>query len=139
MLKKFCAYVGCRELIPITETYCEKHRNSYNHEIRRKIDRRYDDFYHSKEWEQTQSTAMQKYHGLCVYSYIVEHKIVKAGAVHHIIELREDWNRRVDLENLIPISAEIHDGMIRQMYRNDKKKAQAMLFDVLREWKEKGL
>lgn len=139
MLKKFCAHVGCSELIPITETYCEKHRNCYNHEIRRKIDRRYDDFYHSKEWEQTQGFVMQKYHGLCVYSYIVEHKVVSAGAVHHIIELREDWNRRLDISNLIPTSAKLHDGMIRQMYRQDKRKAQAMLFDVLRQWKEKGL
>ena len=37
----------------------------------------------------------------------------------------------------MPVSAAVHDGIIRQMYRQNKQAAQARLFQILREWNEK--
>lgn len=137
MLKKICAHVGCNAVIPAGQTYCDKHQCTYNHEIRRTIDRKYDTFYHSKEWRQLQRAVMQHYHGMCVYSYIVEHVACPAGAVHHIVEVRDDYTKRLDMRNLMPVSAAVHDGVIRQMYRKNKQAAQAQLFQILKQWNEK--
>jgi 5-methylcytosine-specific restriction enzyme A len=133
MLKKICASVGCNAIIPANERYCERHRNAYNREIRRKVDRRYDDFYHSREWRKMQELIMRKYHGLCVYSYIMGHEIIKADAIHHIIELRDDFNNRLNISNLIPVSAEVH-SKIRQWYAEDKAKTQTVLHKCLKRW-----
>jgi fructosamine-3-kinase len=73
------------------------------------------------------------YHGLCLYSLFVDHQIRQADAVHHIVPLREDWSRRVDIGNLIPLSVSAH-SIIEQMYKQDKVKAQALCFDLLTQW-----
>lgn len=133
---KFCARVGCNELVPQGQRYCTKHANTYDREIRYTVDKQYSDFYHSKVWELIQPLVMQKYHGLCVYSLIIEHKVVKAGAVHHIVPIRDDWDRRLDMGNLIPISDSIHDGKVRQWYRDDKIRYEKLFFDCIRQWND---
>jgi 5-methylcytosine-specific restriction enzyme A len=129
-----CPHLGCNEIIPLNQQYCEKHKAAYDNEIRHGADKQFNDFYHSSEWIKTQGLVMMKYHGLCVYSYVVEHKVAQADAAHHIIELREDWSKRLSMSNLIPLSATVHDGVIRSLYfqsRESKQRAQRMLFECL--------
>lgn len=135
MLKKICAATGCKEIIPANERYCDRHKNAYNHEIRRTVDRQYDDFYHSKEWRILQGCIMKKYFGLCVYSYVIEHKTVRAGAVHHIVEIKDNFTLRLCPENLIPLSEETH-SMVRKWYAENKSKTQEMFRECLRLWDE---
>lgn len=147
MLKKFCPWLGCNKIIPASARYCEKHTRMaaereaqrqarYDQSTRLTRDKKYHDFYLSPEWEKVRAYVMARYKGICVYSYVIQSKIAPAKEVHHIIPIRDDWSRRFDVDNLIPLSAAVH-GQVEARYRQDKAKAQAELFGVLQEWKRR--
>lgn len=144
MLKKFCQWRGCKETIPIDQHYCTKHiklseetqkesQKHYDVNVRYTRDKQYFDFYNSKEWIQTKSYVLNRFNGICLYSYYILHKIVPAQAVHHIEELKENWDKRLDIDNLIPLSAKAHD-MMRGLYKRDKEGTQTILRELLKRW-----
>ena len=90
-------------------------------------------FYHSGEWISLRQVVISRYKGLDIYAYYIDNKIVYAEMVHHIIELEEDWNRRLDITNLIPLSNQNHNT-ISAMYLKDKRKAQGRLFELMNRW-----
>ncbi len=106
----------------------------YNHDVRYTRDKKLHVFYNSPEWLQLKQSLINRYHGLCVYSYIVEHKIIRADEYHHIEPIREAWDKRLDADNIIPLSATVHHGVVAQMYKEDKVKAQSYLRELLRQW-----
>lgn len=147
MLKKFCPWLGCREIIRASERYCEKHMQAaaereaqrqaqYDRSTRLARDKQYHNFYLSTEWEKVRGYILARYKGLCVYSYVTHSKIVPAKEVHHIIPLRDDWERRFDVDNLIPLTAAVH-GRVEARYKQEKAKVQKELSDILREWEKR--
>lgn len=151
MLKHFCPWPNCREVIPMGQRYCEKHmaqymqskerrekqrQAKYNRDVRYTRDKSLHDFYNSPEWSQLKQSLINKYHGLCVYSYIVKHQIIRADEYHHIEPIREAWDKRLDADNIIPLSASVHHGVVAQMYKEDKAKAQNYLRNLLWQWNE---
>ncbi len=99
------------------------------------------DFYVSKEWRITRDNVLKLYDGLDIYAYYVQHRIVAADMVHHIEEIEENWARRCDLTNLLPLSDGNH-GIISALYRKDqdtKKATQKLLTRLVEEhWKDVG-
>ena len=81
---------------------------------------------------------LSKANGLDLYEYYINHKIIKADTVHHIVEIREDDTRALDITNLIPLSSSNH-GKIHKMYFKKKKETQEMLFNILGQAKEDGI
>ncbi|NFM95395.1 HNH endonuclease, partial [Clostridium botulinum] len=55
--------------------------------------------------------------------------------IHHIIELKEDWGKRLDRDNLIPLSDKSHKIVHRAYDRSAKDKKQMQ--ELLRELKGK--
>lgn len=98
-------------------------------------------FYVCSEWRRTREAVLRLYDGLDIYACYLQHRIVAADMVHHVIELEEDWTRRLDMENLLPLSRESH-GIISALYRKDraaKEAAQRMLQELIAfHWKEAG-
>lgn len=124
--KKYCARCGCSRLIDITETYCEAHART-NAERNAEYDRTQRDrkakaFYMSAEWQMARAAALARDAGIDVYLYVTEGRVVPAKIVHHIVELREDYTQRSSLSNLISVSKETHEGVIRKAYSNPRKK-----------------
>lgn len=77
-------------------------------------------FYASKGWKQIRRVAMNRYHSLCVYSLIVDNKIVPADVVHHIKPLALHKELGLDIDNLIPLSNGIH-SWIESNYTEDEE------------------
>lgn len=97
-------------------------------------------FYVSSEWRKLRERMLKLYDGLDMYAYYVQHRIVIADMVHHIIELDEDWSRRLDPVNLFPLSKGNH-GIISALYKKEtmKKQTQKQLQDILQKhWEEAG-
>lgn len=141
-LKKYCAHVGCNRLIDISKVYCPIHsrtnaeRNAEYDRTQR--DRRAKTFYNSKEWSIARATALARDTGIDIYLYITEGRVVPATMVHHIKELREDYTKRCDLDNLISVSESTHEGVIKQAYSSNetKKDMQRLLRQCIKKYKQ---
>lgn len=131
--KKYCARCGCSRMIDVTETYCKVHAGisaeRHAEYDRSRRDRKAKAFYNSAEWQMARAAALARDTGIDVYIYLTEHRIVPANMVHHIVELREDYSRRSELSNLISVSRETHEGVIREAYKKPgtKRKMQQEL------------
>ena len=144
MRYKPCNATGCPNLVEIGVKYCDNHKNL---EVKRKRlrNREYDrsrkddkewQFYRSKEWLITRNVVIKKYNSLDLYAYYVENKIVYASTIHHIVELREDWSKRLEISNLFPVSESTHKK-IHILYENGKKEeTQRLLRELLERYKE---
>lgn len=145
MLWKRCR---CGALIPQGMKACEacaagvtkgqKSRHMEYNEYRR--NKRAAAFYVSADWRKVRENTLKLYGGMDLYAFYVQHKIVTADMVHHIIELDEDWNRRLDPENLFPLSNGNH-GIISALYKKEetKKQTQKQLEEIIRKhWEEAG-
>ena len=54
-----------------------------------------------------------------MYVYMTEGVILAADTVHHIIPLKEAWDKRCDKQNLMPLHHDTH-SKIEQMYKKEK-------------------
>lgn len=114
-IKKICP--RCNKIIDATQRYCEPCQakvTAYNNKQydKTKRNKKATAFYHSPEWLEVRLVVLDKSKGIDLYAYIVHKRIVTANTAHHIIELSEAWDRRLDINNLIAVSdgshAEIH-------------------------------
>ncbi|QIB68607.1 HNH endonuclease [Aminipila butyrica] len=140
-LKKTCT---CGKLIDYSAPYCDECQARRKQEQAAKH-RRYDKhirnkeaaaFYNSPQWKHVRAEVIRNYKGLDFYEYYINKQIVYADMVHHIVELSEDWERRLDPRNLIPLAQEGqgNHSMIHKLYLKDKIKAQKLLFSLLNQW-----
>jgi 5-methylcytosine-specific restriction protein A len=142
MLKKLCR---CGKLIEYNKKYCNKcsekieqyrkEKSKYYDKYKR--NKRSTKFYNSKEWIKLRTFVLSKYKGLDLYAYYVDKRIVYASHVHHVIEIEDNWDRRLDINNLIPLSNENH-SKISVLYKKDnkiKQETQELLFNLLERWK----
>ena len=98
-------------------------------------------FYVSSEWRKTRAEAIRRFDGVDIYAFYELHQIQTADMVHHITPIEDDWNRRLDVSNLIPLSNHSH-GIIEALYSKNeqtKKATQKMLYDLIEShWKAQG-
>lgn len=113
-----CLYPGCPELT--NQTYCMKHQLKRMQQRRRdkaKQDEYYDrfkrdqqskQFYHSKDWKKAREQALVRDNYLCQHC-LKKKRFTRATIVHHIVEVKEDWGKRFDIDNLISLCAACHN------------------------------
>lgn len=139
-LKKICR---CGKIIDLGDGICteckskQQQRTKERHKQYKsnRNDRREQKFYTSKEWLQLKEHLKVKYKGLCLWSYFIDNKIVMADVNHHIEPVKESWNKRLDIYNVIPLSNRMHQ-IIHKKYETDKEKTQQELRELLFKWKE---
>lgn len=114
VLLKACR--GCGRLIPQASRMCaecetrqQSRHVTYNNTRR---DPRAAEFYISKEWRELRPVIMSVYEYVDIYALYVEHELItlkESDPIHHIIELEEDWEQRLNPLNLIPLSHKTHN------------------------------
>lgn len=138
-LKKICP--KCHRIIDVGQAYCadctlkreQERANNNKHYDKYHRNQQSRGFYHSPEWDAVRNRAMQRYNGLDIYAYYVLNRIEHADMVHHIVEITEDWNRRLDITNLLPLSNRNHNT-IGAMYQTDKAGTQETLMELIYKW-----
>ena len=129
-LKKFCP--KCNEvLIGIGDKYCEAcmlKAKKDNREDRREYYRAYkqsrdniSDFYNTKEWRAIRLMALAKQLHLCQVC-LAKKIFAKADMVHHIIPLRDDYTKGLELDNLICLCNSCHKKVHAQYDRSESDK-----------------
>lgn len=70
-------------------------------------ERRLQEFYNSKEWKKKRLEIINRCNGLCEICWRLG--IIREGReVHHIVKLRDDWDKRLDNNNLIFVCSSCH-------------------------------
>ncbi|MCS4471110.1 HNH endonuclease [Clostridium botulinum] len=77
----------------------------------------------------------QRDNGLCLMC-LKDKKIVPYDVVHHIIELRQDYNKRIKKHNLLCLCHECHN-IVHTEYKKSKKSKEAIQLMLLNLIKEK--
>lgn len=133
MLYKLCR---CGALIPQgTErcARCEALRTSrhtvYNRQCR---DRQSAQFYVSKEWLRIRPVLLLIYDRVDIWSLHMEKTIKPAEEVHHVEELEDAWDRRLDPFNLIPLNHDTHTRITALYKANEesKRRTQQQLLEL---------
>lgn len=124
----------CGKRIPSGST-CECVKKRHKEYDRYSRDKKSKNFYNSREWERGRAAALDSDGGIDVYLFMTEGKIVIADMVHHIVPLKDDWNKRIDIDNLISLSEGTH-SMIEQMYKKNKGEIIGKLQKMVKEYRE---
>lgn len=133
----------CGALIPQGIARCEtcaKERETRHTEYNRhRRDKKKAAFYVSTVWRKKRAETLASYDCIDIYAFYVQKRIMTADMVHHIVPLEDDWSRRLDTDNLIPLSNQNH-GIIEAMYKDDAKKRemQQLLFELKTQHEQAG-
>ncbi|SHH06089.1 HNH endonuclease [Tepidibacter thalassicus] len=115
-LKKTCA---CGKIIDYNQKYCKECEKKYEQERResnKQYDRhvryskdniKYSKFYHSAEWVKVRQVAIVRDHALC-QDCLKENRITPYDTVHHIVPIKQDWDKRLDVDNLVCLCESCH-------------------------------
>lgn len=105
-----CGEIGCTAVT--RNTYCELHqkniqqpKQNYN---RYKRDPKADGFYKSGKWQRLRAVALARDNGLC-QECKRQGTIRQAKVVHHLIEIKDEWERRYELSNLESLCHSCHN------------------------------
>lgn len=136
MLLKRCK---CGKLIPQQEHMCEACEAAYQtysrHMMYNKTRRNQQaaGFYVSKEWKVLRPQIIRVYNNIDIYALHVGKEILTCQQVHHIVEVEEDWEHRLDPLNLIPLHGSTH-SVISALYKKSektKKETQAKIREII--------
>lgn len=120
MLLKYCR---CGRIIPQGMDRCPacearkiSRHTKYNQQIR---DPKAMAFYSGKEWKAARAIIIPIFDGIDIWAYLIDKEIKPAEEVHHIVELMDDWDRRLDYLNLFPLAHDTHTR-ITALYKHSK-------------------
>lgn len=114
--KKLCKKPSCRALISFDETYCEKHRGTYNrsyNQVRKQSEAEYVRFYKLKPWLEIREVALIRDNYLCV-ACLRKGIITPAQLVDHIVPIKQNWSLRLTLDNLQSLCESCHQVKTKQ-------------------------
>lgn len=106
----------------MTQTQLQEHKrhNSkrYNLSVRDKYDKDYTKFYNSKEWRETRSKVLIKHLYMCKQCLNDGLAVNRSKRliVHHVIELKDDWSKRLDMNNLEVLCGTCHNKLHKRKY-----------------------
>jgi len=132
-LKKLC--IKCNKVIDAPKSYCDecekkiKTIKNQTYDEARKDDKHHK-FYYTKEWRRKREYILNLYNYIDLYELHINKRIIRANTVHHIIEIRDDYSKRLDDGNLFPCSSTTH-SKLDKLYNNDKAGTQLLLKKML--------
>ena len=95
-------------------------------------------FYHTVSWNRARQVTIDSCCGLDLLSLIRNKRIEYGETVHHIIPLKESWNKRLRQDNLIYLTEANHQFVHKEMQR-DREETIKMLQQIKREWNTGGI
>lgn len=128
MISKIC--IRCGKRIPISSS-CScmkkfKDKTNSHHKYNNNIKK----FYSTKEWINLRERCIAKCHGIDLYSLFVLNKVEYGEVVHHIIPIVDDYDKRLDADNLIYLT-ECNHKLIHSLYQSSYDETAAMLRSLL--------
>lgn len=136
-MKKFCSKCGIR-LINKSEKYCDickaKEVNRHKEYNKYRTDFKEQKFYKSKTWITKRNIIKNKDNGLCL-KCLSNKKIVPMDSVHHIEELKDNWDKRLDENNLISLCEQCHQITHLEYKTENKLQVQDLLRSFIKKFR----
>lgn len=112
MIQKRCEKPGCVEYIPRSKKppYCSDHMKQRSRQYNSKRDPKAVQFYRSRQWQHLRLSVLAENHHLCEVCK-AQGKLTAADTVHHIIELKQNWELRLTRSNLQAICRTCHENI----------------------------
>lgn len=92
----------------------------------RRNDKKEQSFYSGQAWRKCSKNIRTHYFGLCIYCwYRNKHnndEINYSSLTHHIVEIKEDWHKRLQTDNLTPLCDECHSKIHTLYDKNEQTK-----------------
>lgn len=120
MPKVICKKIGCKQLVEkgLNNGYCDSHKEFGQQKIEesKKIryaeyDKRRDKklvaFYNGIKWRRLRDFILSRDNYLC-QDCLKQNDIAAAEEVHHIIEVKVDWSKRYEQDNLVSLCKSCH-------------------------------
>ena len=92
-------------------------------------------FYNSAEWSRVRQRVLDL-DKIDVYLYMTQGRVVPADTVHHIVPLKSDWNKRLDINNLMSLHHDTHSTLEREYASRGEKSMVYTLYIFLRKFRE---
>ncbi|AJA49540.1 hypothetical protein CPAST_c34790 [Clostridium pasteurianum DSM 525 = ATCC 6013] len=129
-----CGVCG-KKVLEHTECECEiaKKKEYYNKYRKNRTDIKEQKFYRSDSWIRIKDSVKARQLGMDIYEYMTTGLVIQAEMYHHIVEVKDDWNKRLDSDNLIGLTKGNH-VYIHSLYNKDediRKQTQKILFNML--------
>lgn len=109
--RKQCNHAGCSILVDYDQKYCSKHERktvtNVSYKQRKQYEGKYFMFYKSKSWKNL--SYLYRLNNPCCEKCLKAGMIRKADVVDHIIEIRDDYDRRLDETNLMSLCHSCHN------------------------------
>ena len=112
---------------------CNKQRHQMYDKYYR--DRKSKDYYSGSEWKVARTAALETDEGIDVFVFMTTGEVIAADTVHHIIPLKEDWEQRNNIDNLMSVRHDTH-SIIEKEYKKDKRGMQKKLREMLNEYRK---
>lgn len=121
MIYKYCSNCGAKYEASLRQcNKCEGNNKArYKRYAVNRTDKDSQDFYRSKEWLSKRADIKDRDKGICLHCWFIKNEFNVMDMVHHIEELKECWDKRLDEENLISLCNNCH-GAIHREYKEEK-------------------
>lgn len=111
-----CKQRGCKNCTRDISGYCLEHKGMYEAKgklqhieyKRYRQDHKEQQFYNSMLWKKTRKERLTIDNGLC-QTCLEDDRLTLADMVHHEIEVKDDWDKRLDIDNLISLCNACHN------------------------------
>lgn len=118
----------CGKPIPQGTAMCEvcQARHGSRHMIynRQERSKKSAAFYCSRAWRVVRQMMIDLYDGVDIVAFYEDEEVVDADRVHHVVELEEAWELRLDPMNLIPMSNATHTRITAE-YKASRERMEA--------------
>lgn len=125
----------CRKRMQVG-TICQCQNKRYKEEDRYKKDTREKQFYSSGHWTMMRDKVRAKYKGLDIYSYYVLGTIEYGQTVHHIETIKDNWDRRLDITNLIYLTESNHRRLHQRMENGEEEEVMRELYILIKRFND---
>lgn len=116
------------------EEYKKQYAKQYDKNVRNNPNNiKYAKFYNGTGWRRKSKNIKAKYNNLCLVCLLKEKRISYSDMAHHIELLKDNWDKRLDDDNLIPLCNECHNAIDHVNYTEEDKNE---LRNLLKEYKK---
>ena len=92
------------------QDYRKANTKRYNSVVRHnRYNKEYTAFYNSTQWRKLRQQVLMRDNYLCQHCLAEGVVNDKNLIVHHIVELKDDWSKRLDMENLEAVCFSCHN------------------------------